>query len=173
VSRKNHHDERKQKKQNKCGNGGAALFFFLDATTTITHEGKPMRPVKRQRLVNRILALIAVTAALSGCSLNTDIGGPTAIVILNGQNQMAATSTTLPTAFTVVVVGSFNVPMPDQPVTWTIVAPGTGSLSTASSVTDQNGLASTTYTTGSAPGTVQIQASSNSLDPVLFYVTVN
>ena len=131
-----------------------------------------MRLVKRQRLVNRILAVIAVTAALSSCSLNTDIGGPTAIVILNGQNQTAATSTTLPTAFTVVVVGSFNVPMPDQPVTWTIVAPGTGSLSTASSVTDQDGIASTTYTTGSTAGTVQIQASSPSLDPVLFYVTV-
>jgi hypothetical protein len=132
-----------------------------------------MRLVKRQRLVNRILTLVVATAALSGCSLNTDIGGPTAIVILNGQNQTAATSTALPTAFTVVVVGSFNVPMPGQPVTWLVVAPGGGSLSTASSVTDQNGLASTTYTTGTTAGTVKIQASSNSLTPVLFTVTVN
>ena len=131
-----------------------------------------MRLVKRQQLVNRMLTLIVATAALSGCSLNTDIGGPTAIVILNGQNQMAATSTTLPTAFTVLVVGSFNVPMPDEPVTWSIVAPGGGSLSTTSSVTDQNGLASTTYTTGSTAGAVKIQASSNSLTPVLFNVTV-
>ena len=131
-----------------------------------------MRLVKRQQLVNRILTLVVATAALSGCSLNTDIGGPTTILILNGQNQMAPTSTSLPTAFTVVVVGSFNVPMPDQPVTWSIVAPGGGSLSTTSSVTDQNGLASTTYTTGATAGTVQIQASSNSLTPVLFNVTV-
>ena len=130
--------------------------------------------LKRQRLVSRILMLVVATAVLStGCSLDTDIGGPTAIVILNGQNQTAATSTTLPTAFTVVVVGSFNVPIPDQPVTWSIVAPGDGSLSTTSSVTDQNGMASTTYTTGSTTGTVKIQASSNSLTPVLFNVTVN
>jgi hypothetical protein len=132
-----------------------------------------VRLVKRQLLVNRMIALIVATAALSGCSLNTDIGGPTAIVILNGQGQSAATSTTLPTAFTVVVVGSFNVPVPDQPVTWSIVAPGTGTLSTTSSVTDQNGIASTTYTTGSTAGAVKIQASSNSLTPVLFNVTVS
>ena len=132
-----------------------------------------MRLIKRQSLVNRILTLVVATATLSGCSLNTDIGGPTAILILNGQNQTAAPSTPLPTAFTVVVVGSFNVPMPDQPVTWLIVAPGGGSLSTASSVTDQNGIASTTYTTGTTAGTVKIQASSNSLTPVLFNVTVN
>ena len=132
-----------------------------------------MRLVKRQRLVNRILALVVASAALSGCSLNTDIGGPKAIVILGGQDQQAATNTALPTAFTVVVVGSFNVPMPDEPVTWLIVAPGGGALSTTSSVTDQNGLASTTYTTGSTAETVHIQASSNSLTPVLFNVTVN
>ena len=132
-----------------------------------------MRLIKRQSLVNRILTLVVATATLSCCSLNTDIGGPTAILILNGQNQTAAPSTPLPTAFTVVVVGSFNVPMPDQPVTWLIVAPGGGSLSTASSVTDQNGIASTTYTTGTTAGTVKIQASSNSLTPVLFNVTVN
>jgi hypothetical protein len=161
-----------KKLQKKCGNRGAGLFFFSRRHREIIHE-ESMRLIKRQSLVNRMIALIVTTATLSGCSLNTDIGGPTAIVILNGQNQTAATSTTLPTPFTVVVVGSFNVPMPDQPVTWTIVAPGTGSLSTASSVTDQNGLASTTYTTGTTAGTVQIQASSPSLDPVLFYVTVN
>jgi hypothetical protein len=156
----------------KCGNCGAGLFFFSRRTREITHE-ESMRLIKRQSLVNRMIALIVAAAALSGCSLNTELGGPTAIVILNGQNQQAATSTTLPKPFTVVVVGSFNVPMPDQPVTWSIVAPGTGTLSTTTSVTDQNGLASTTYTTGATAGTVQIRASSNSLTPVVFNVVVN
>jgi hypothetical protein len=131
-----------------------------------------MRAVNRQLLVKRLLPLLIATTALSGCSLNTDLSGPTSIIILNGQNQTAAVNTALPTALTVVVVGSFLEPIPDQPVTWSIVAPGGGSLSTLTSMTDEHGTASTTYTTGSTAGAVKIQANSNALSPVLFDVTV-
>jgi hypothetical protein len=146
-------------------------FSSLGSIET-THEGESMRVVKRQLLATRIIAFIVATVALSGCSLNTDLSGPTSIIILNGQGQTAATSTTLPTALTVVVVGSFLEPIPDQPVTWSIVAPGGGSLSTLTSVTDEHGTASTSYTTGSTAGAVRIQANSNALPAAFFDVTV-
>ena len=130
-----------------------------------------MRAVKRQLLVNRTIALVLATVALSGCSLNVDPSAPAAIIIVTGQNQTAAINTMLPVDLSVAVTTQFGQPLVGQTVTWT-VATGGGTLSPVTSVTSNNGIASSSYTTGTTSGAVTIQAKSNGLPPVTFTETV-
>jgi hypothetical protein len=131
-----------------------------------------MRAPKRQIVFHRTFLLVAIVA-LSGCSLNVDPSGPASIIIISGTPQSAAVNTTLPTPFTVVVVNPFLEPIAGETVTWSVVAPGGGTLNPLTSVTDQNGTASTSYTTGATAGAVQIQAKHAALPAVYFNVTVN
>jgi hypothetical protein len=131
-----------------------------------------MRLVKRQTLVTRIIPFVVATVALSSCTLNTDLSGPAAIVILSGNTQTTPVNTALPDSLVVVVVGSFFEPIQNQTVTWTVVAPGGGSVNPLTSVTDIHGAAWTRYTAGATAGAVQIQAKVGSLSPVIFDATV-
>ncbi|HEV2016728.1 MAG TPA: hypothetical protein VGQ98_00340 [Gemmatimonadaceae bacterium] len=131
-----------------------------------------MRAVKRQLLVNRVIQLLIATAALSACTLNTDLSKPSTIAIVSGDSQTAPVNSALLDSLTVVVVGSFFEPIPDETVTWTIVAPGGGSLNPVTSQTNQNGAAWTRYTAGATAGAVKIQAKVSSLPAVFFDATV-
>jgi hypothetical protein len=111
--------------------------------------------------------------ALSGCTLGIDPSGPASIIIVAGTPQSAPVNTTLTTALTVVIVGPFLEPIAGETVTWSVVAPGGGTLTPLTSVTDQTGIASTSYTTGATAGDVQIQAKHSALPPVYFNITVN
>jgi hypothetical protein len=146
--------------------------FSNRVTVEIIHEGKPMHALKRQLLVNRIIPLVIATVALSGCTLNTDLSGPATIAIVSGDTQTTPVNTALPDSLTVVVVGSFFEPIPGETVTWTIVAPGGGSLNPVTSQTDQYGVAWTRYTAGATAGAVKIQAKVSTLSPVFFDATV-
>lgn len=130
-----------------------------------------MRAVKRQLLVSRVIQLLIATAALSACTLNTDLSKPATIAIVSGDTQTAAVNAPLPDSLTVVVVGSFFEPIPDETVTWTVVSGG-GSLNPVTSQTDQNGVAWTRYTAGATAGAVKIQAKVSSLPAVFFDATV-
>jgi hypothetical protein len=129
-----------------------------------------MRAVKRLLLVNRAIALLG-TIALSGCSLNVDPASPAAIVIVAGLNQTAPINTKLATDFSVVVSTQFGELLRNQTITWTVVTGG-GTLNPTTSITGDNGVASTSYTTGPTAGTDTIQAKVNGLPPVTFTVTV-
>src|SRR2546423_3631117 len=131
-----------------------------------------MLAAKRRLLVNRVIPVVIATVALHGCTLNTDLSHPATIAIVSGDAQTAAVNTALPDSLTVIGVGAFFEPIPDATVTWTIVAPGGGSLSSVTSQTDQYGLAWTRYTAGATAGTVKIQAQGSTLPPGFFYVTV-
>jgi len=131
-----------------------------------------MQLMKRQPLFSRMLPLVIAMSALSGCTLTTDPSGPSTIAITGGDSQTQPVNTTLPTALRVIVVGSFYEPIPSETVIWSIVAPGGGSLNPLTSLTDQNGVASTSYTTGATPGAVKIQAKVKALPAVFFDVTV-
>jgi hypothetical protein len=131
-----------------------------------------MRLVKRQTLLTRIILPLMVTVALFGCNLDTGPSGPAAIVVLSGDAQTTPVNTALRDSLAVVVVGSYFDPMQGQTVTWTIVAPGGGSLNPLTSLTDQNGIAWTRYTAGATAGAVQIQAKVGTVSPVVFNATV-
>jgi hypothetical protein len=143
------------------------------AATSKSHmRAKPMRVLKRQTVFHRTFLFCAVVA-LNGCSLNVDPSGPASIIIVSGTPQSAPVNTALPAPFTVVVVGQFLEPLAGETVTWSVVAPGSGTLNPLTSVTDINGYASTTYTTGATAGAVQVQAKHAALPAVYFNVTVN
>jgi len=131
-----------------------------------------MHAVKRQLLVNRIIPLVIAAVTLYGCTLGTDVSQPATLAIVSGDGQTAAVNTPLPDSLVVVVVGSFFEPIPDETVSWTIVAPGGGSLSPVTSQTNENGVAWTRYTAGATAGAVKIQAKIATLSPIFFDATV-
>lgn len=130
-----------------------------------------MHVVKRQILFRRRIPLVIVVVALANCSLNTDVSSPAAVVKVSGDGQTAPTNTTLPTPLSVIVVTQFGERLKNVTVTWTVISGG-GSLNPATSLTDDTGIASTSYTTGTTPGTVVIQAKVNRTPPLDFSVTV-
>lgn len=118
-----------------------------------------------------ILLGAAIAFAAAACTLNVDVGGPTAIIKGNGDNQTAPTNTQLTEAFTVLVANQFGQSMENVAVSWTILTGG-GSLTVISERTDPGGVAKAQYTTGPTAGTATIQAKVAGVPPVVFTVTV-
>jgi hypothetical protein len=130
-----------------------------------------MRAVNRKVLVNRILAFVIAAVALAGCTLGTDPSQPSTMAIVSGDSQTAAVNMPLPDSLMVIVVGTFNEPFENETVAWTVVSGG-GTVASATSQTNQYGLAWTRYTAGPTAGAVKIQAKVSSLAPVFFDATV-
>ena len=130
-----------------------------------------MRAMNRQVLANRIIPFVIATVALSGCTLGIDPSRPSTIAIVSGNAQTAAVNAPLPDSLGVIVVGLFNEPFENETVTWSVVSGG-GSVTPATSQTNQSGLAWTRYTAGSTAGAVKIQAKFGALPPVVFDETV-
>lgn len=121
----------------------------------------------------RIAVLLALVAA-GGCTLDTDVStGPAGLIkVPEGDEQTAATSTTLPTPLSVIVVNQFGERLPDVTVNWAI-ASGGGTLSATSTQTDALGVASVSYTTGTTAGQAIIEASvAGGVLSISFSVTV-
>jgi Big-like domain-containing protein len=120
----------------------------------------------------RVAVLLALVAA-GGCTLDTNVSvGPAGLIkIPDGDGQTAATSTTLPTPLSVIVVNQFGERLPDVTVNWAI-ASGGGMLSATSTQTDALGVASVNYTTGATAESVVIQARVQGVPPLTFNITV-
>lgn len=125
----------------------------------------------RHALSPRIAALLAMLVAASGCTLNTDVSGPSAVIRVSGDSQAEPTNTTFPTPLSVLVVTQFGEPVQNATVTWTITSGG-GTLSAPSTVTDETGVASVTYTSGATTGSVVIEARVSGVPPLIFNLTV-
>lgn len=133
-----------------------------------------MSPLLRRALLSLKLVVVLVLLGGSGCTLDTDVNvGPAGLIkVPDGDGQTAGINTLLPTPLSVIVVNQFGERLHDVVVSWTI-ASGGGTLSAASTVTDELGVASVNYTTGATAGQVVIQASaSNGILLVSFSVTV-
>jgi len=91
----------------------------------------------------------------SGYTLTILPGAPVAVNILSGNNQTAASGTTLPQPFIVQVTDAFNNPIPGVPLTWTVVS-GTMPLSNLTAVTGPTGKGSATGYVASNGGTTII-----------------
>ncbi|MDP9200647.1 MAG: Ig-like domain-containing protein [Gemmatimonadota bacterium] len=123
----------------------------------------------RHAFSTRIVALTLV--AMSSCTLGTDVSGPAAVIRFSGDEQTAPVNTTLTTPLAVAVVNQVLEPLPNITVTWTIISGG-GTLSAASTQTDESGIASVTYKTGDTAGPVVIEAEVRGLPTVVFNITV-
>ena len=95
---------------------------------------------------------------------------PTTLTIEGGNNQQIAMSTQS-APLTVMLVDQNGDPLAGRTVTWAI-ATGTGTLANQTSVTDSNGEATMTVTSGSSPGAVAVTATVSGLTPVTFNIMV-
>jgi hypothetical protein len=118
----------------------------------------------------KALFLIALVAA-TGCSLDTDVEGPAAIVKVSGDPQSGPINTAFPTELAVRIVNQFGQPIEGATVAWTLVSGG-GSVSPTSTTTDASGIAFTIYTSGATTGLVVIRAQVGGVPPLTFNLTV-
>jgi hypothetical protein len=133
-----------------------------------------MPPVLRRAISSLKLAVVLALIGASGCTLDTDVNvGPAALFkVPDGDGQTVPANTELPIPLSVIVVNQFGERLRDVVITWTIQSGG-GTLSAASTVTDETGVATVNYTTGETAGQVIIQASaSNGTLVVSFNVTI-
>ena len=119
----------------------------------------------------QMLALLMAGAAASGCTLNTDVSQPSAVVKYGGDQQSAPVNTMLPTPLAVIVTSQFGERLNNIAVNWTI-ASGGGSLSSSTTQTNDSGIASVDYTTGPVAGPVVIKAQVHGIPPLTFNVTI-
>ncbi len=128
---------------------------------------------RRLRLVlsPRKAVFLLVLVAVSGCTLNTDVSGPSAVIKYSGDQQTGPANLALPVPLTVIVVNQFGGTVKDVTVSWVITAGG-GSLSAPATLTDESGIASVIYTTGPTPGQAIIQARVNGILPLSFSITI-
>jgi uncharacterized protein (TIGR03437 family) len=99
-------------------------------------------------------------------------GPPGVVKIVQGNNQSGTPGQRLPLALLVQVSDAFGNLLGGIPVTWSVVTPGTVTLSSVSSATDPNGNASALVTLGSVAGSAQVKVTAGSVS-TLFTVTVN
>lgn len=125
----------------------------------------------RPALSPRHVALLATLVAASGCTLNTDVSGPSAMILVSGDQQSAPTNSALPQPLAVLVVTQFGEPLENATVSWTIRSGG-GALSATSTLTDASGIASVTYTTGATAGSAVIEARVQGVPPLTFTISV-
>jgi hypothetical protein len=118
-----------------------------------------------------MVALIVLLAGASGCTLNTDLSGPGGMLKYSGDEQSVPTSTTVPTPLAVIVFDKFGETLRNVTVSWTILTGG-GTLSAPSTLTDEGGIASVSYTTGTTTGPATVRARVSGLPSLTFSITV-
>lgn len=119
----------------------------------------------------RMIAMVLAGAAIDGCTLNTDVGRPSALVKFSGDQQSAPVNTMLPTPLGVIVLSQFGERLTGITVNWTI-ASGGGSLSSNPTVTDESGVATVDYTTGPTAGPAVIKAQVHGIPTLSFNITI-
>ena len=155
--------------QKKCGDEVARVFFCLSPFIPTALEGTKMLST-RQRL--SALGFLVFLGATEGCSLNVDVSGPGALIALSGNGQTAAVNTALSAPLEALVVNQFGATIKGATVNWFIESGG-GSLSSATVLSNDSGIASVNYTTGPTPGEAVIRAQVHGVPALRFRVTIS
>ncbi len=99
-------------------------------------------------------------------------GSPSGVQVISGNEQTAEPGTTLPDPIVVRVVDAGGNPVVGAAVTW-VVTGGGGSLDPATGTTDDGGLASTSWTLGTAAGSNTAQAIVSGVGEATFTATAS
>ena len=105
-----------------------------------------------------------------GVTVEFDTRVPKGLEKSSGDGQKGQTDTQLKEPFVVTVSDQNKTPFEGVPVSFAVKAGG-GKLSLESTMTDSTGLASSTLTLGSQPGTNTVVATAAELEPVTFTAT--
>ena len=125
------------------------------------------------RLSSRLLQLALVALAVASCRNDSPTGPsatPAALRVGIGSGQTAAVGTALATSLTVIVSDAAGKPVSGARVDWD-VGVGAGTAAPASSLSNSDGVASTTWTLGTVAGTQRVSAQVGGLTPVVFTAT--
>ena len=123
----------------------------------------------------RMLAAAAMTMSLlftAACDDDDDpfVPVPTELNITSGDNQNIAVSTAS-APLTVTLLDQNDDPIANRTINWTI-ASGDGTLASATSTTNAQGVATMVFTSGATAGAVTVTASVAGTTPVTFDITV-
>ena len=100
-------------------------------------------------------------------------GTVSAFRISSGNNQSGTPGSTVPLPLTAQTQDAAGNPLPNVPVTWTVLTPNTATITSSSSSSDANGNVSATVKLGNIVGPVQIQLSSpQGGTPIVFTLQV-
>ena len=131
-------------------------------------------------ILGRTLVAALACAALTACGGDSTGGGgggggggshaPTAVSASAGAGQTGAVATALPGPLTVHVTDSQGRAVSGATVSWSVTSGG-GSVNPASTATDANGNASTTWTLGTTAGTQAVSASVSGASAATFTAT--
>ena len=105
-----------------------------------------------------LYVLVGSYRAMPSLNLTITVGKANRLRLLAGDKQKAKGNTALPIPLQVLVTDLGGNAIPNSPVTWSIVAPGTGTLGSARTPSNGGGIAQNTFRTGIVPGKVQIRA---------------
>jgi uncharacterized protein (TIGR03437 family) len=105
-----------------------------------------------------LYVIVGSYRAMATLNLTITVGRASRLRVLAGDAQKARANTALPIPLQVQVTDLGGNPINNFPVTWSIVAPGTGTLGAARTVTNPGGIAQNSFRTGITPGRVQIRA---------------
>ena len=126
-----------------------------NATATVTSTGK------------RGTVTISATTPLNvtGTTRISLVPLASRLVVVSGAGQTGAAGSTLAQPFVIEVQAADNLPVGGAPITFRAITGG-GSVTTATTVADANGRASTTLKLGPTAGVYQFEAASGTLAPV-------
>ena len=119
-----------------------------------------------------LTANVGYFQSTSNFTVKITAGPPGVVKIVQGNNQSGTPGQRLPLALLVQVSDAFGNLLGGVPVTWSVLTPGTVTLSSVSSATDPNGNASALVTLGSIAGSAQVKVTAGSVSTI-FTVTVN
>ncbi len=154
-----------------CKDSGAGGIFSSASGVTDTSGNFSTNytlPVKAKT----ITVTCTATGYISSTFTETSVAGVATLIKQTGGNQQTApVNTQLPLPLTVIVVDAHSNPIQGAVVTFSDGGKG-GTFSSANVTTDATGHASTRYTTPNTAGPLKITASTSSLTPASFTVTV-
>jgi hypothetical protein len=106
----------------------------------------------------RLLAVLGI-AALSGCRTIDDLSDRVGLFqVIDGNQQSVQVGTTAPTPLAVRAADESGQAIQGLEVRW-VIGSGGGTLSSATSLTDNTGTATVMYTAPAQPGAVTVRAS--------------
>jgi hypothetical protein len=118
------------------------------------------------------VAIALLLAASPGClSIDTEVEGVAVLTVVSGNNQNLQVGSTNAVPLIVRAFDNSTQPMEGVQVTWTVSPATGGTVSSATTTTDDAGFTQINFTPGSTPGTVFVRATADGLT-VSFTVNV-
>ena len=110
------------------------------------------------------LAIALFLAASPGClSIDTEVEGVAVLTVVTGNNQNLQVGSTNAVPLVVRAFDNSTQPMEGVQVTWDVSPSSGGTVSSATTTTDDAGFTQINFTPGSTPGTVFVRASADGL----------